>query len=584
MSEADTSALSQGPQAATQDPNAATAPTPAQPTSRLGAILSSVAKTVDTGLAGIPNKGRPSFVTGLGEGARAEQAAQATQQAIKFKSFDDQVRMSELHNQDIKMQNDNQAQQDAHNAAELNLRKMANDAGIDWATLANHGPAVTDNLTAQTAASGSASVPDLTHVSADGENIYMPKDPDSQKTRDGQKQMYSTLGPALGLPSLPQGASFVPPRLMNMLTNKVNGFGLDGNPIKHDELPGMMGAAQAQRDSLAKNGGTPAQLKTMDNMIGIYKANLDALDTHAAGVHAKNKQAELDAENSPENVAAAGKKAATVEQAKLDVTNSPANQDAAAKGAAKKASAEQGAKSTGELNAVAFDPNYQNPDGTKGANVVMNKEDAQAKGLQHYKSNPEKLNATVAGFNDVQNKLNQLAEIANDPKRMGDVKPGLAAAMLEHGKGISLEGGMLGAHLDTSRVNEGLYAEDVQKANQATRDYVTALVGAHEAVTQIPRLQTFGQSSRMTQQQMEAAVNLLPHPGDGTMAAQKMRSLQGMLDPLRKQVPHMPGAETLPSWLEKEQQQQRQAAPQQAPPPSVGKFNPQTQAIDYHPR
>jgi hypothetical protein len=80
------------------------------------------------------------------------------------------------------------------------------------------------------------------------------------------------------------------------------------------------------------------------------------------------------------------------------------------------------------------------------------------------------------------------------------------------------------------------------------------MVAAHEAVTQLPRLQTFGKSNRMTEKQMEAAVNLLPHPGDGDMAAQKMTSLQGMLDPLRKQIPHMPGAESTPSWLEKNQQ------------------------------
>lgn len=271
-------------QATPSDVSAASAgPTPAKPSSRLGAILGAVANVADTALAGIPDKGRSSVVTGLGEGARAEQSAQATQNAIRFKSFDDQVRMSELHNQDIKMQNDNQAQQDAHNAAELNLRKMANDAGIDWATLANHGPAVMDNLAAQTAASGSASVPDLTHVSADGSNIYMPKDPDSQKTRDGVKQMYSELAPAYGLPSL-GSVDFVPPKLMNMLTNRVNGFGQDGNPLKHDDLPSWITTTQAKRDYLAKNGGTPAQLKALDNTIGIYKANLDALDTHAAGV------------------------------------------------------------------------------------------------------------------------------------------------------------------------------------------------------------------------------------------------------------------------------------------------------------
>src|SRR5438045_9667532 len=56
--------------------------------------------------------------------------------------------------------------------------------------------------------------------------------------------------------------------------------------------------------------------------------------------------------------------------------------------------------------------------------------------------------------------------------------------------------------------------------------------------------------------QMEAAVNLLPQPGDREFAAQKMTSLQGMIDPLRKQIPHMPGAESTPSWLEQRRQRQ----------------------------
>jgi hypothetical protein len=210
-----------------------------------------------------------------------------------------------------------------------------------------------------------------------------------------------------------------------------------------------------------------------------------------------------------------------------------------------------------ELNAVAFDPNYQNPDGSKGGNVVMSKADAAAKGLPHYKADASGVNSLVAGFNDVQNKLNMLADVANDPKRMGAVQPGVAAAMLAHGKGIEI--GAFGTKADMSRVNEALYADDVKSANQPTKDYVTAMVGAHEAVTQLPRLQTFGKSSRMTQQQMEAAVNLLPHPGDGSMAGQKMVALQQMLDPLRKQIPHMPGAESIPSWMEKQKQQ---AAPQ----------------------
>lgn len=531
---------------------------PAKPTSRLQAIVSAVANVADTAFQGIPDKGRPSFATGLGEGARA-------MQAIKFKNFDDQVRLAQLHNQDLKMQQDTQAQQDAHVKAELDNRDLANRLGIRYDTIASDGKTVMDHLTAQTAANGAASVPAGTHLSGDGETVNIPTN--DQQTQDGQKQMYAVLAPALGLPSLPSGAQFVPPQLMNMLTNKIHGYGIDGKPINHQDLPGALGAAQAQRDQLAKNGATPDQLKALDNMIGIYKANLDALDEHEAGVQAKKKQAELDVQNNPTNQAAAAKGAAQKKQAELNVENSPANQAAAARGAAAKSAAEQSAKSTGELNAVAYDPNYQNADGTKGANVVMSKEDAQAKGLTHYKADPAKLNAVVAGMNDVQNKLNQLADVVIDPKRMGQVDPVVAAAMLSHGTGITLNfgghggGASGGIGVDTSKVNEYLYARDVRNANQATRDYVTAMVGAHEAITQLPRLQTFGQSSRMTQQQMEAAVNLLPQPGDWTMAAQKMQSLQGMIDPLRKQIPHMPGAESIPSWTEKRQQQQRQHAP-----------------------
>src|SRR6201984_2895648 len=101
---------------------------------------------------------------------------------------------------------------------------------------------------------------------------------------------------------------------------------------------------------------------------------------------------------------------------------------------------------------------------------------------------------------------------------MAQVDPGLAAAMVAHGKGITFTFGAHGNRasggvgLDASRVNEDLYGHDVMKANQATRDIVAAYVGAHEAITQLPRLQTFGKSNRMTEKQMEAAQNLLPQP------------------------------------------------------------------------
>jgi hypothetical protein len=107
----------------------------------------------------------------------------------------------------------------------------------------------------------------------------------------------------------------------------------------------------------------------------------------------------------------------------------------------------QAAASAG-LNSVAFDPNFQNPDGTQGANVVMNSADAGAKGLQFYKTDPNKINAVVAGMNDVQTKLNQLAAVTTDPSRMKQVQPRVAADMLRHGHGIEL--GAFGRKIDPS--------------------------------------------------------------------------------------------------------------------------------------
>src|SRR5437762_2343795 len=71
------------PAQAAPAPQAPSQPAPAQSGSRLGAIVSAVANVASTAMQGIPDKGRSSFVTGLGEGARSAQAAQATQAAIK---------------------------------------------------------------------------------------------------------------------------------------------------------------------------------------------------------------------------------------------------------------------------------------------------------------------------------------------------------------------------------------------------------------------------------------------------------------------------------------------------------------------
>jgi hypothetical protein len=513
-------------------PPSQAAPAAPAPTSRLQAIIQAVSKVGETALAGIPNKGRPSFVTGLGEGARSAQQEQATQSAIRFKTFDDSVRAAQLHNQDKELQARTQAQADAHQVAQDTQHDWDEAHGLQYQEIPNSGQAATDYLTAQSG-NGGASIPAGTHLSADGKTILIPKQGDD--TQAALLKKYQTFASAYNLPSLPDGAQFVPGKFTDYLQNKLEGKNLDGSVVKHDDLPGVIADLQTTRTNLAKQRNTdPAVLSQIDGTIGHLKENQKALDDHQASVFKQQQAQQLDTLNKSEAI-----KAKYKEQ---EQDNAAGNKPAG---------------DTTELNAVAFDPNYQNADGTKGANVVMSKADAAAKGLQHYKADANKLNATIAGFNDVQTKINALADVANDPKRMGAVQGPTAAVLLKQGFGLEL--GAFGTHVDMSNINTASYEAQLKFANQATRDYVVAMGAAHEAITQLPRLQTFGQSSRMTQQQMEAAQKMLPAPGDDAgMAAQKMQALQTTIDPLRKQVPHMQGAETTPSWLEKRQQQQRQ--------------------------
>jgi len=211
-------------------------------------------------------------------------------------------------------------------------------------------------------------------------------------------------------------------------------------------------------------------------------------------------------------------------------------------------------------NVVAWDPEYQNIDGSKGANVVLDKATAQQRGLFNYKADPSGINSLAGGMNDVQNKLNALADVVNDTNRMKQVQPELAAAMLNPNTGVTQSfgghggGASGGIGVATDRINAWLNNANVKDASQATKDFVAATLASHEAVTNLPRLQTFGKSNRMTHEQMLAAVNLLPSAGDTpSFAQQKMQNLQTMIDPLRKQIPHMPGAELIPSWLEQKQ-------------------------------
>jgi hypothetical protein len=175
---------------------------------------------------------------------------------------------------------------------------------------------VIDYLKTGTQANGAATVPPGTHLTADGKGIVVPQD--TQATRDAQLKQYNTFGPALGLPALPQGAKFVPPKLVDVLTHSLQGYGIDGHPINPAELPGRITAMQSQRDNLAASGAQPAQLKAVDNVLGIYKANLKADNDQQGAVAGAKKAAEVAAENSPTAIAGAGAKAGAVSDAEQD--------------------------------------------------------------------------------------------------------------------------------------------------------------------------------------------------------------------------------------------------------------------------
>ena len=299
------------PQQAAPDTN-----TPSAGGSRLGAILGAVAKTVDTGLSGIPQGRRPDFTSGLGSGARAEQQQQAVDQSIKFKSFDDQVRMAQLHNQDLHQQNETEEEQDKHKEADLNMRVMANNNGVSLAPIAaNTSSGVMGHLTTQTTANGSSSVPLGASINSDGKTVDAP--PQNAQTQKGFTDMYKRMAPALGLPALPPGQDFATPKNIHMMQDAMLGKDpTKGEYYNHDDLPAAIGNLKAIRDNLSKSGGTDDQLNASDKAVAYLQSQLDARDKHAAGVKQQGEQAQLDAQNSPQSIAGAAKKAAAIEAAK----------------------------------------------------------------------------------------------------------------------------------------------------------------------------------------------------------------------------------------------------------------------------
>jgi hypothetical protein len=219
------------------------------------------------------------------------------QQDIKFKTFDDQNRAAQLHNQDLEMQSRVQEQQDKH---EDHMQTMqdhadANDWGVQYDTIANHGDAVMDHLRTQTLANGAAAVPPGTHISADGETIKIP-----QQTPDNDAAMlkeYNALGSVFNLPKAPAGATKLAPAVTTVYYNLKQGYDAKGDVYTADKLPGIIQSNQSKLDDLNANGGTPAQISLVKGIIAKQNAQLKADNDQATSSKGAQKGAEVTAEN-----------------------------------------------------------------------------------------------------------------------------------------------------------------------------------------------------------------------------------------------------------------------------------------------
>ena len=208
---------------------------------------------------------------------------------------------------------------------------------------------------------------------------------------------------------------------------------------------------------------------------------------------------------------------------------------------------------------------------------VMRKGELPQGWVQYPLKDPQALAGTVARFNDVQTKVNDLADFVQKGG-MAHIQPGLVGdAIAEINKDVKI--GAFGAELPTARFNALLDQENYKAMNQASRDFVRAYGFAREALTQLPAIQTFGKSNRINDTQLKASLALLPDhrmAGNTQAAMDQMQALQNVLDPLRKSIPQgLPGATMLPSFLERGQQQQQSApagAGQQAQPDPFAAF------------
>lgn len=392
----------------------------AQPTSRLQQVLSAISKVgavVSTGLAGISPGNRPNFISGLGEGARAEQADQANQQQIKFQYFQDQVRLANLHAQDQAKQAATDEQTKAQQAAEDFQREAYESKDGVYNTHPNNGTAVLQTLQADTQANGAASITPGTHVSANGKDILIPSnDPPSLAAQVGNYKALEGIIP--GLPALPafdpnsvkSTADVVKARQdlgqhLDIMQHLLQGYGPDGTPLSHAALNDLIPSYQSQIDALTKSGNaSPYQLGTLKNTLAILQAN-EAHHTDA------------------ENKAFANQTAQQVDRAKQVGAVTTANKEDLQDNAAANKTLGNGAKAsadpfgvTSPLDSKEFNSRYNTF--SKAYVQPLTKTDQQLSQFARIQSDIDK-NGNMSGAESVVGLFNAIGISASPLKGMG---------------------------------------------------------------------------------------------------------------------------------------------------------------------
>src|SRR4051812_42371198 len=208
-------------------------------------LLSTLASIVSGGLQSIPNQGRPTFVTGLGQGARTEAGIQQQQQqqqaAIKFRNFDDSVRAAQLAIEEKHAQNaDEEHQAHMTEFAHQQADRMTAATGMSYTFVPNDdtGAAVLNHLQTgmQNSADGKVSVPAGTIPAPGG---WLVPNKGSDEIAQANTKDFNARAPFYGLNPTPSGR-VVTPAAYDSLSQMSRGYRMqtDGHtvPMHADEI------------------------------------------------------------------------------------------------------------------------------------------------------------------------------------------------------------------------------------------------------------------------------------------------------------------------------------------------------------